>query len=120
MALAIRALNSQKRTHPLSNGEVIWDIAGNVWEWTSDVIFDNTDKPSGSGVDGRAEYYSVIDAASMAKLELTSNPLGHSNSYGALLRGEKVKMEGRCLRRESELRFVGLAPERWFLQSSFL
>jgi formylglycine-generating enzyme required for sulfatase activity len=24
----------QKRTHTLSNGQVVWDIAGNVWEWT--------------------------------------------------------------------------------------
>jgi formylglycine-generating enzyme required for sulfatase activity len=23
----------QKRVHTLSNGEVIWDLAGNVWEW---------------------------------------------------------------------------------------
>ncbi len=23
----------QKRTHKLSNGEIIWDIAGNTWEW---------------------------------------------------------------------------------------
>ena len=30
--------DSQKRTHTLSNGEVIWDMAGNVWEWTSDVM----------------------------------------------------------------------------------
>lgn len=26
----------QKRTHTLSNGEVIWDLAGNVWEFTLD------------------------------------------------------------------------------------
>ncbi|MEE6249856.1 MAG: hypothetical protein VX583_05615 [Bdellovibrionota bacterium] len=25
-----------KRTHHLSNGEVIWDLAGNAWEWTKD------------------------------------------------------------------------------------
>jgi hypothetical protein len=24
---------NQKRTHILSNGELIWDLAGNVWEW---------------------------------------------------------------------------------------
>ena len=28
--------NSQRRTHTLSNGEVVWDIAGNVWEWVKD------------------------------------------------------------------------------------
>jgi hypothetical protein len=26
--------SSQLRTHVLSNGEIIWDFAGNVWEWT--------------------------------------------------------------------------------------
>jgi prepilin-type N-terminal cleavage/methylation domain-containing protein len=25
-----------KRTHVLSNGQIIWDLSGNVWEWTSD------------------------------------------------------------------------------------
>jgi hypothetical protein len=27
------ANKSQMRTHVLSNGNIIWDIAGNVWEW---------------------------------------------------------------------------------------
>jgi formylglycine-generating enzyme required for sulfatase activity len=26
----------QKRTQTLSNGEVVWDFAGNVWQWASD------------------------------------------------------------------------------------
>ena len=26
---------NQRRTHTLSNGTLIWDLAGNVWEWTS-------------------------------------------------------------------------------------
>ena len=28
--------HSQRRTHKLSNGEIIWDLAGNVWEWVKD------------------------------------------------------------------------------------
>lgn len=34
---------SLRRTHNLSNGQVIWDLSGNVREWTS---FENLDKPS--------------------------------------------------------------------------
>lgn len=33
---------SQKRTHTLSNGAVIWDAAGNMWDWTNHVIAGNT------------------------------------------------------------------------------
>jgi prepilin-type N-terminal cleavage/methylation domain-containing protein len=29
---------NQKRTLTLANGEVIWDLAGNVWEWTSGTV----------------------------------------------------------------------------------
>ncbi len=29
---------NQKRTLTLSNGEIIWDLAGNVWEWTNNII----------------------------------------------------------------------------------
>ena len=85
MALAIRTLNSQKRTHPLSNGEVIWDIAGNVWEWTSYVISDNNDKPLGSGF--WSEYDSVNGTASMAKSELISNSWTSTQGVGQYTRG---------------------------------
>lgn len=46
------ANKSQLRTHILSNGNVIWDIAGNVWEWT-DAIISQVDQP-GIGNDGGA------------------------------------------------------------------
>jgi len=35
-----------KRTLTLTNGEVIWDLAGNVWQWTSDTI-QRKDQPDG-------------------------------------------------------------------------
>ncbi len=35
-----------KRTLTLTNGEVIWDLAGNVWQWTSDTI-QRKDMPDG-------------------------------------------------------------------------
>jgi formylglycine-generating enzyme required for sulfatase activity len=37
----------EKRTHTLSNGETIWDLSGNVWEWNSDTI-QGQDKPNNS------------------------------------------------------------------------
>jgi hypothetical protein len=42
---------TQRRTHQLSNGEIIWDIAGNTWDWTSYAIPANNAKPF-SSLDG--------------------------------------------------------------------
>lgn len=33
-----RACVGQKRTFTLANGSVIWDLSGNVWEWTNNTI----------------------------------------------------------------------------------
>ncbi len=38
--------DSQRRTHQLSNGNVIWDFAGNVWEWVTN------DSNVSNGADG--------------------------------------------------------------------
>ena len=35
----------ERRTHTLSNGEIIWDLSGNVWEWTDDTIL-GKDQPT--------------------------------------------------------------------------
>ena len=38
---------TQRRTHFLANGEVIWDLAGNLWGWTDNTIM-GADKPVGN------------------------------------------------------------------------
>lgn len=43
--------SSQRRTLTLTNGEVIWDLAGNVWEWTS-----GTSTTGQPGIIGEAGY----------------------------------------------------------------
>jgi formylglycine-generating enzyme required for sulfatase activity len=46
----------EKRTHTLSNGEIIWDLGGNVWEWTNDSIL-GKDHPTGSPVGFETREY---------------------------------------------------------------
>lgn len=41
----------QRRTLTLTNGEVIWDLSGNAWEWTSGTV--TTGQP---GIDGDIDY----------------------------------------------------------------
>ncbi len=38
---------NQKRTLSLSNGQVIWDMAGNIWQWTNDTIT-GANEPTGA------------------------------------------------------------------------
>jgi len=47
--------NSQRRTHTLSNGNVIWDFAGNVWEWVTN------DSSASNGADGFISTMSAGD-----------------------------------------------------------
>ncbi|MFK7826186.1 MAG: hypothetical protein AB8G05_18685 [Oligoflexales bacterium] len=42
---------SLKRTHIMTNSNIIWDLAGNVWEWTGDTIL-----PSSKPGPNRDEY----------------------------------------------------------------
>jgi len=65
---------NQRRTHTLSNGEVIWDLAGNVWEWTS--YFNNSDKPydatDGNPVASWREYTLIDTFGTMSQTDLIS------------------------------------------------
>ena len=58
--------DSQRRTHKLSNNNVIWDLAGNVYEW---VDYNNyEDKPTPAAA--WAEYTAVTGSTTMAKTSL--------------------------------------------------
>ena len=67
---------NQKRTHTLSNGSVVWDLSGNVFDWTSYVIPNVSAKPYGSAdgspVNGSREFTTVNSGlTSMTREELT-------------------------------------------------
>ena len=59
---------NQRRTHTLSNGEVIWDIAGNVWEWVN--YFNHEEKPTPNVGSTWYEYTAVTGTTTMALSDL--------------------------------------------------
>ena len=72
----------------LSNGETIWDLSGNVWEWTNDTLFESDTASSGNGNDsdgitgGEMPKRSVL-TDSRGWYELTS-----LNAYGKYIEDE--------------------------------
>jgi formylglycine-generating enzyme required for sulfatase activity len=65
----------ERRTHTLSNGEIIWDMGGNVWEWTNDTIL-GKDQPTGSSTGFGWRQYTAITNYGTLSYDLTrpSNP----------------------------------------------
>jgi prepilin-type N-terminal cleavage/methylation domain-containing protein len=56
--------NSQRRTLQLSNGEVIWDISGNVWEWSQGTAASG--QPGSSGFNWREWNASLASAGTLS------------------------------------------------------
>jgi len=49
--------DAQLRTHILSNGNVIWDFSGNVWEWVDELLNEQDNPTDGTEAgDGSAEW----------------------------------------------------------------
>lgn len=68
----------ERRTHTLSNGEVIWDLSGNVWEWTSDTI-QGQDKPNNSSGNLWQEWTAISNYGTLSyDLTRPSNPAWNS------------------------------------------
>ena len=87
--------DSQRRTHTLSNGEVIWDMSGNVDEWMKDQntsIFENdsyisqitnADYPNSKSLNGDTRTLKGHFGPSGDHTGLSSSPYG-GLGYGAL------------------------------------
>jgi formylglycine-generating enzyme required for sulfatase activity len=68
------ANSNQKRTLTLSNGEVIWDLVGNVWEWTSGTVQSPVVQPgiTGNGANWR-EWPAITNPGT---LSINPSPAG--------------------------------------------
>jgi prepilin-type N-terminal cleavage/methylation domain-containing protein len=73
-------VSRERRTHTLSNGEVIWDLSGNVWEWTNNTIL-GKDQPTGSSTGWIWREYNTGQSNSITNFGTLSRDLiGPSNS----------------------------------------
>lgn len=78
------AVGNQVRTHTLSNGSVIWDLAGNVVEWTSTTL-PTADQPTSTlnpDVVNWREYSELGTYGSLASEKYTSSNGTYSSAYG--------------------------------------
>jgi len=81
--------SDQRRTHLLSNGEVIWDLAGNVWEWVKDPNYE---------VSGNDDYISQITDTShpdtfnigsiTGTIKFLFGPVGYFDDIDEFISGE--------------------------------
>ena len=55
----------ERRTHILSNGETIWDLSGNAWEWTSDTI-SGLNRPNTNSGGLYQEWTTIINFKSLS------------------------------------------------------
>jgi formylglycine-generating enzyme required for sulfatase activity len=70
----------ERRTHTLSNEEIIWDLGGNVYEWTNDSIL-GKDQPTGNPVGFGWRQYSTGLTNSITNFGTLSRDLiGPSNN----------------------------------------
>lgn len=85
----------QRRTHQLSNGMVVWDVSGNVWEWVKDngptcqsgswpgCALASNDVGVETGVTGGwTDDWQDLQELSPLNQLLFGEPAGYSNSKG--------------------------------------
>ena len=70
--------SNQKRTLTLSNGEVIWDLAGNVWEWTSATTTGG--QPGITGTGGNWRQWNVVSNSGTISPNPSATATGIANA----------------------------------------
>ncbi len=75
---------TQRRTHFLANGEVIWDLAGNLWEWTDNTV-QRKDEPDSatSGTPDVGFGWTDFASGSLTRI-LVNNGQGFSMGYDVI------------------------------------
>ncbi|MFP4402665.1 MAG: hypothetical protein ACLFPL_05565, partial [Candidatus Nanoarchaeia archaeon] len=105
------APSTERRVLELSNGEVIWDLGGNVWEWVD--LLENGNTIDGNACSGSDGYYSYFgndgqsecsfvapyskDSAANTRYEM--GPLGDYNADEGVGRIYSDSASGRALLR---------------------
>ena len=77
--------NTQRRTFTLSNGEVIWDLVGNAWEWVKDsntAFALSTQAQMTSAFSNEVRAYTLKSGAG-ASGYVSRNTKGHFGSHGS-------------------------------------
>jgi prepilin-type N-terminal cleavage/methylation domain-containing protein len=91
--------SNQRRTLALSNGEVIWDLAGNVWEWTSGTFTGTFPTPADSWVEWNNSSLVMNSLSSTLKPSYgesaaVANWTGFYNGIGELSTGSGTGTRG--------------------------
>jgi len=78
----------ERRTHTLSNGEIIWDFSGNLWEYTDNGIA-GEDKPNNAsgGADTEWTAYTNFGTLSYDLLRPSNNTWNSTQNIGGYIAG---------------------------------
>ncbi|HBB56618.1 TPA: hypothetical protein DEW47_01630 [Patescibacteria group bacterium] len=87
------ANKAQLRTHILSNGNVIWDIAGNVWEWTDAYVNGTAEKPA-SATDAWQEFSAITNYVTLNYARPQNPSWSSANGIGQYLGGASAGQRG--------------------------
>jgi formylglycine-generating enzyme required for sulfatase activity len=83
----------EKRTHTLSNGEIIWDLGGNVWEYTNESIL-GKDHPTGSSVGLTWRQYGTGLSNSITNFGTLSRDLIGPSNWGSAQNMGQIYSDG--------------------------